>query len=492
MSAIRRALFLASGERYIVVLINLAMVPIIARLMGPAEFGISVLGMAALAIAEAVRDFGGTAYIIQERNLTTQRVRTSFTITLIWTLILAAALLLVAGPLASFYGVPGVHLYLSVVAISYMAGPFVAPLFALLRRDLEFGKIAAINVTTTTIYAVAAISFAAFGHSFMSFAWANVISVSCSMLLAFYFRPEFKIFRISFTDWRKLVHFGGYQTGAYFLSSLWDYIPYLIMGRLIDVAAIGIYQRAITLCNLPRKALLGGVASIILPAFAASLRDGGDLRSNYLRAVTLITGVSWPSLALLAILAHPIVAIVLGSQWEAVSPIASIVATALMFNFAVDLTYSALLAGGAYRSVFVLYLIIVPLSTLVIYIAAHYGITAVAASMFIIVPLEVLVSQMLVRRMIPYSLRALFAALWPSFLLTLFSVAGPWMIIAAHGWNFELPLLPAGMAILTSGIGWLIGLRVTRHPLFEEMQSAIRAARGRWQRRMSPPLPSNP
>ncbi len=100
MSSIRRAFFFASAERYVVILISFALLPIIARLMGPAEFGISVLGMAALAIAEVIRDFGGGAYIIQEKQLTIDRIRTAFTITLTWTLILTGALLLVAEPLA--------------------------------------------------------------------------------------------------------------------------------------------------------------------------------------------------------------------------------------------------------------------------------------------------------------------------------------------------------------------------------------------------------
>ena len=126
MSSIRRAFFFSSAERYLVILINFAMVPIIARLMGPAEFGISVLGMAALAIAEVIRDFGGAAYIIQEKRLTLEGIRTAFTVTLVWTLVLAIGLFLVAEPLARFYDVPGLALYLRIIAFSYLIGPFVA------------------------------------------------------------------------------------------------------------------------------------------------------------------------------------------------------------------------------------------------------------------------------------------------------------------------------------------------------------------------------
>jgi O-antigen/teichoic acid export membrane protein len=483
MSSIRRALFFASVERYIVMLINLAMVPIVARLMGPAEFGISVLGMAALAVAEVIRDFGGSAYIVQERDLTIERVRTAFTLTLLWTVVLAGLLVCVSGPLARFYGVPGLETYLDVVAISYAIGPFVAPLFALLRREMAFGKIAIITVISTLVYAAAMILFAKRGFSYMSFAWANIVSGSCGMLLGFYFRPDFSIFRPSLTEWRKLLNFASYQTAGYALLSLWEYIPYLIFGRLLDVAAVGLYQRATTLCLLPKKAILGGLASIALPAFSASVRDGDDLKASYLRAVTLITGVQWPALAILAILANPIVAILLGGQWHAVSPLVSIIAAALMFNFSVNLTFSVLIVADAVRFAFFLYLIVVPAATLIVWIAAHFGLTAVALSMFLVVPLEVLVALHFTRRAIPFPLHELVTALAPSAVVTLCSVAGPWLVIAAHGWRFDLAFAPAALAAVLAGVGWLIGLRLAGHPLYVELIRVARAALVRLPRR---------
>ena len=184
MSSIRRAFFFASAERYIVIAINFALVPIIARLMGPAEFGISVLGMAALAIAEVIRDFGGGAYIIQEKHLTIERIRTAFTITLAWTLVLAVTLFAAAEPLARFYEVPGLKLYLQIVAISYLIGPFVAPLFALMQREMAFDKIAIITIFSTLTNAAFTITLARLGYSYLSFALANVASATCGMLWA--------------------------------------------------------------------------------------------------------------------------------------------------------------------------------------------------------------------------------------------------------------------------------------------------------------------
>lgn len=483
MSSIRRAFYFASAERYIVILINFAMLPIIARLMGPSEFGISVLGMAALALAEAARDFGGAAYIVQERQLTPERVRTAFTFTLAWTLLLTTILILSAGPLSRFYGVPGLKTYLEVIALSYLIGPFVAPIFALMQRDMAFDKIAMVTIITTLVNASSTIYFASDGYGPMSFALANLISANCGMLLGFYFRPEFSVFRISFVDWRTLFNFGRYQTSAYILSALWDYLPYLIMGRALDTAAIGNYQRAMTVCSLPRRAILGGIAYIALPAFAANLRDGGDFKQNYLRAVSLVTGVHWPSLALTSLLAYPLIVILLGSKWLDVVPLVSIISAALMFNFSVNLTLPSLVAVGGVRQLFLLQIIVVPVSAAVIAFASPYGITAIAWSMFLIVPFEALVSVYFIRQFAPFAWSDLFAALCPSAIVTLSSLAGPLATLASHGWDPHLPLSGTVIAILLGGIGWLAGIWLTNHPLLAELLRVRRIVRNWWQRR---------
>ena len=485
MSSIRRAFFFASAERYVVILISFALVPIIARLMGPAEFGISVLGMAALAIAEVIRDFGGAAYIIQEKQLTIERVRTAFTITLIWTLTLTVGLLLAAEPLSRFYEVPGLKLYLQIVAISYLIGPFVAPLFALMQREMAFDKIALITIITTITNAAFTITFASLGYSYLSFALANVASACCGMVLGFYFRPQFSVFRISLVEWRRLVNFGQYQMGVGMLACLWSYVPYLIIGRMLDNTAIGLYQRAATVATLPIKAV-SAIDYVAFPAISAHLREGGDIKQAYLRAVIFITGVHWPGLIVLALLAHPLVAILLGHNWLAVAPLVFIMALARLFGFAGSLTNSSLLAAGRARQLFLLHLIIVPVAIGFTALSAPYGINAVAWAMFLTAPFEFAVALYFIRQFVTFSLAELFSALLPSAVVMLLTALGPLLIVATHGWGEHLPFSTLMAALVLAGISWVGGLWLTNHPLLDELRRAGSAGLKRLPGRRSP------
>ena len=97
MADLRRALLFASGGRYVVMAVNLASATVLARLLTPAEFGVSVLGASLLSMAEAVRELGSVAYLVQQKDLTQGKIRTVFTISLIVTSIMTIVLVTSVG-----------------------------------------------------------------------------------------------------------------------------------------------------------------------------------------------------------------------------------------------------------------------------------------------------------------------------------------------------------------------------------------------------------
>src|SRR5262245_27721672 len=105
--SIRRAFAISTVERYIGFGLNLLTTIITARLMGPAEFGVSVLGASVFSMAAGIHEFGAHSYIIQEKVLTTAKLRTAFTVSLLLTSVLAVLLFAVSDPIAQFYDVAG-------------------------------------------------------------------------------------------------------------------------------------------------------------------------------------------------------------------------------------------------------------------------------------------------------------------------------------------------------------------------------------------------
>ncbi|MCW8890541.1 MAG: oligosaccharide flippase family protein, partial [Sedimenticola sp.] len=91
---------------------------ILARILTPEEIGIYSLGAVVIGFAQMIRDFGVSNYLIQEKELTQDRIRTAFGVTVIIAWTAAALLLLFSDTFAAFYDQPGVSSVISIMSIS--------------------------------------------------------------------------------------------------------------------------------------------------------------------------------------------------------------------------------------------------------------------------------------------------------------------------------------------------------------------------------------
>jgi O-antigen/teichoic acid export membrane protein len=472
MRSVRRAFVYASGGRYVVMAANLCMAIVMARLLSPAEYGLYALGSAVFAIAEAIRELGSGSYLVQQHDLTLRKIQSTFTVNLLTTVAVSAALFLSARIISEYYAAADLERYLHTLLLFYAMGPFLYPSLALLSREMQFGKIAVIGMVTTLVNTIVAIGLAFLGFSYMSFAWAAVVSGLVGIGLVFWARPDLSIFRFSLSEWRDVLKFGTYDSAISLLIRLWDYMPYLILGRMLNAEIVGLWQRAMWLCLFPERVILAGVGAVALPAFSEQSRQGTDLRENYLRAIELITAVQWPALLLVILLAHPLVLIVLGQQWLGTVPFIQILGVALMCTFPTGLNYPTLVAKGAIRTKLLLVLTQGLISTAVFFAAAQYGAHAAAMGLLISIPVNALLSLLVLRAKIGFSWLDLTKAISRSAATTILCAVVAISVLGTIHAN-DVSLSTASAVVAGTAVAWLLGLLLTRHPLWEEVRRAL-------------------
>jgi O-antigen/teichoic acid export membrane protein len=460
---------LASFSRYLIMAINLCATLIMARLLTPADYGVAVLGGAVFAVAEAIRALGGGAYLIQQKDLTPAKIHSNFTISVIATAALIAALLLLVRPLTELFTRPELEPYLRVMALGFLAGPVSYQISALMSRNLDFGRIAFITTLAAAINACAGIGFALYGWGYMSLAWAAAISMLAAMGLYLGFWRDWSIFRPGLREWRSVLGFSVHDSAFGILSQIGEAVPYLIIGRALDAGSVGLCQRAVLLAFFPERVILAGVDAVALPAFSQQLRGGQVPKATYLKVLGLITAAQWPALITLILLAEPIVRVLLGPQWHDVVPMLQILAGALFFSFPIVLQYPILVALGAVRIVPLIVLAQSAVSIAVLTLAAPFGLKALAFSTFAIIPLGSLFSLAVVRHYLKFDWMELAATSARSAVATLTCAIGPSvMMLTADGLKaLSIPL--AIVAGAFAGIGWVAGLWLTGHPLLQEM-----------------------
>jgi len=253
-----------------------------------------------------------------------------------------------------------------------------------------------------------------------------------------------------------------------------DMLPRLAFAKLLGFDAAGLFGRALTVCQLPDRAVLSAIQPVILPAMAAHARAGGSLRESYLRGLTLITSVQWPTLVVLGLLADPVVRVLLGAQWGEAAPLVRIVALAMTALAPALMTFPLLVASGRLRDALLSTAIAVPPSLAISIGAASFGLTAVAASMLVTAPFQMLVALHFVRRATGLTWRALFRATRASLALTAGAALVPVVVILLSRNGFALGWVETAVAVLGAVGGWVAALVAVDHPLRGEIIAAGR------------------
>lgn len=481
VSRIYRSFFFSAVERYGSLIIQLASIAALSRLLTPAEFGIYALIAALTALAHTLREFGCTNYLIQKINLSERCIRSAFTVTFCISCLLVIILLSLRDAAAMFFSEPGLRQGISLSAVNFLVLPFSMTITALLRRDLAFDTIASCNLAANFVIAVTSVGLAALGLSYMGPVWGSVAGNVTLVVLLFVYRPDIRIFRFSLHNWRDVTGFGLYSSGTSIINTAYAWSPQMILARVLDMAAVGLYSRAFSVIQLFDKLVLDAVHPVIMPLLSAQAKEGADLKRVYLRSVELISVLHWPFFICVALLADPIVRILFGGQWIEAVPLVRMLAVATLSLFAACLTFPILVSIGHVRDTLTASLISVPPSLLVMLIASFFGIQAVAASAFLTLPLQAAVAYHFVCRRIGLGITDLAGALRKSAIVAAFTTSGPLLILGINDFSLTISVSRFVAAAFLALIGWCLGLVITRHPLLTQLRLALDQYRaGRW------------
>lgn len=471
MPSLRRSLALSFAAKYSNLVIATVSVMVLARLLTPAEIGVYSVGAAAMALAHVLREFGIGNYLIQEKELTRDRIRTAFTVALVFGWGMAFVLFAISGPVSRFYDEPGIARILRVLSLSFLVIPFSSPVLALLRREMAFGTLYLIAIASALAHALTAISLAVLGFGSISLAWASFAGVAMTAAVAAFVRPSVATVLPAIKEWRRVVSFGSYSSAAALVAQIGINANDLILGRMLGFAAVGLYSRAQGLISLFHRDLMGAVHSVALPAFATEHREGQALREPYLRGISYVTMFAWPFFGFLALMAYPTVRILFGPQWDDAVPLVRILSIAGAVFSCWSLGGNVLIATGHVKRALRAEVIIQTTRIALIVFAAHFGLEAVAGAQVLTYSLGMLVYYRELTRISGITLRDGLISASRSFSVTvcsLFVPAGVWLVV---DFTPERLWLPFSLALVGFVAGWFLGLFMSDHPAKQEVIS---------------------
>lgn len=476
----RKALALSFLDRYSGLVIHTASSMVIARLLTPSEIGIYSVTMVLLGFIATFRDLGAGQYLVQNKQLSEEKMRATWSVQLALGVFLALFVLAAASPITAFYNEPQMFDIMLVLALNFAITPFLAYPNAWMVREMQFGSIAAVRFVGALVHAASAITMAWLGYGPVSLAWANALTTLASIVAIWAFARPSLPWKPILRGIGDVVSFGGKLTAASLMNTLAGGAPELLLGKMQSMVDAGLFSRGLGLVTMFQRLVMDAVNSVSLPFFAKQSRESQNLGASFMVAMELITGLGWAFFSCIALMAYPAIRILYGPQWDdAVDP-ARWLAIASAFSIPAAICAPPLIAIGAINDVLKATLLSTLSTLAATVIGIQFGLLGLSQCLIVSGAIASVIWIYAARKHISFTTGAMLFAWGKSMLVAVGASAASVVVILNWGWRSPELLIPA----LLSGTGGVLGALLlawaTNHQLWLEI-SRIGMARLWWR-----------
>lgn len=369
-----------SAARIVQTLAAFASLPIIARLLGPHEFGLVAVAMGFVVSTIFLADAGMGQSLVRTPSSDTATWSSAFWAITGFGVGLSLVLVLIAFVTPIVFNEPrllGLMLGLSI--IPFIVSALAAPAAELQQRQ-KFRELAAIEAFSALIGLGTAIVLAFQGAG----AWALVIQqiafwTTKGALIAWRtrFRPHFVFSRANLSDH---LHFARDNTGTTILFFFARQIDPLVIGRVLGAAPTGLYAFATRIMYLPQQLVASPVQNALYVRMVELRDDPVALRDLLQIMTTCIALLVFPGVAIIAAACPAYFSALLSPEWAGAAPVFTLLAPVAATQTILVPANALLLATGntkiRLRQTFelaVMWVILLPLT-------APFGLLAIASA----------------------------------------------------------------------------------------------------------------
>jgi len=347
---------------------------ILARILFPEDYGIIGLILVFTSLADTFVDGGLSSALIQRKTISKNDISTAFTSNLIVSIVLYGMIFILSPTLARYFNIQNFDLYVRVQSLTVIFRAFYVVEFSMLNRNLQFKKLARINIVSSLLSAIAAIGFASFDYGI----WSLIIkNITLQLMLVILYKHFVKLNitlgwnKESFLD---LIGFGGLVSLTYLLDFVYTNVLSFFLGRNYSVKDLGYYSQANSLEQVPVTTLSLVVNQVMFPFISKIQNEKDKVVKNTRKSVTMITFLIFPILFFLIYYAYPVIALLYSDKWLPSVPYFQILCFGGLINALIHANRSVLKSMGRTQLLFVSQLITVSLGFVLLFIGLNYRI----------------------------------------------------------------------------------------------------------------------
>jgi PST family polysaccharide transporter len=302
-----------AGSRIAINVLGLLSTIVLARLLTPADFGLVAIASALMLVLSAITELSLTSALIQRRVVERCHIDTAFTLNLCRAVLVTMVMAASAWPIAIFYSDARLVDVVLCLSLSTLVTGLVNPGLILLNRQLLFSQDFVLSVSEKAAVFVTQVSIALIWQSYWALVWGFVAGPIVRAVLSYRYAPHLP--RLSWSAARELWSFSGWLTASQIINTLNWRLDVFLVGWFLGPKSLGYYTVGDNLAQMPTREAIAPLTQTLFPGLARVADSPERLRRAYQNAQSLITSIALPAGVGFALLAEPMVLLVMGEKW---------------------------------------------------------------------------------------------------------------------------------------------------------------------------------
>lgn len=364
----------------IVAILQILQVSILARLLSPSDFGLMAIVMVVIGFTRIFSDMGISNAIIHHQDTSHNQLSSLYWLNIASGGTMFVILVALSPIIANFYNQPELIRLLILLASSFIILAIGNQHRILFQKELNFKFIAKVEITSSVLSFIIAVTSALTGQGVYSLAYAMLTKALVSSICFLLF--GLKIHKPSLTykhsEIKKYINFGMFQMGDNSVNYFASQIDTVIIGRILGIESLGIYSISKQLVTRPLQIINPILTKVAFPTMAKIQNDQNKLKNLYLKLISILCTISFPLYGLLILFTPEIILLMLGEKWLVAVPIMRILALSVAIVVIGNPIGSLLLAKGKIHWGFYWNLILFFILSVSIYFASWHGLITIA------------------------------------------------------------------------------------------------------------------
>lgn len=362
---------------------SLVQLYILIRIIDKSDFGLMAMVHVVLAFVMPFLDFGLGSAIIHKKDVTEQQASTLYWMVLLMGFLLSGIVYLSAPWVASFYNETRLVFLLRMMSVVFLINAFGAQFMIFLRKNLQFNRIAFIDIVSFFISFVLVVYFALSGYGVLSLVFSFLAKELIRALLSIFWGRIFFTPRLvfEFSETRFFLHFGSYLLGNTFLNFFNKQIDVILIGRFLGADVLGGYDLVKRLLSRPFQFVNPIITGVSFPVLSKLQHNPEQVASVYLKQMNHIGSINFPIYIFLLFNAQLVMDLVFGSVLNEYLFVFQVLAVYFLFYVTGNPVGTLLNSQGKPQYGFYWNLATVLLIPLAIFISLSFGLEIVVVTL---------------------------------------------------------------------------------------------------------------